>query len=129
MTLGRGGSCRRDHHARHLLSVLGVGKAGAVHPSLALLRPHRPARRRPPAVWTGRLEVEQLRRSIAMLARVPATPSAGRTRCGSSPSWGDVQSRLDDLKRRLRELAEEAQPAGAATPTPSNRGGRYLRLR
>ena len=35
---------------------------------------------------------------------------------------GDVQGRLDDLKRRLRELAEEAEPAGAATPTPSNRG-------
>jgi hypothetical protein len=29
------------------------------------------------------------------------------TRCGCAPNWADVEGRLDDLKRRLRELAEE----------------------
>ena len=106
MTLGRGGSCRRDHHARHLLSVLGVGKAGAVHPSLALLRPHRPARRRPPAVWTGRLEVEQLRRSIAMLAGA-AGEAVGR----------------EDALRLLAELGRCPEPPRRPQAAAAGAGG------
>jgi hypothetical protein len=38
---------------------------------------------------------------------VPGTLSAGRTRPQLLAELGDVQGRLDDLKRRLRELAEE----------------------
>ena len=54
-----------------------------------------------------RLEVEQLRRSIAMLA--PGTRDAiGREQALQLlTEQHDVQGRLDDLKRRLRELAEE----------------------
>jgi hypothetical protein len=53
-----------------------------------------------------RLEVEQLRRSIAMLR--PGAPDAvGREDAlRLLAELGDVQGRLDDLKRRLRQLAD-----------------------
>ena len=54
-----------------------------------------------------RLEVEQLRRSIAML-RPGAREAVGREDARRLlAALGDVQGRLDDLKRRLRELVEE----------------------
>ena len=54
-----------------------------------------------------RLQLEQLRRSIAMLT--PGAPDAvGREQALQLlTELHDVQGRLDDLKRRLRELAEE----------------------
>ena len=54
-----------------------------------------------------RLEAEQLRHSIAML-RPGARDAVGREDALQLlAELGDVQGRLDDLKRRLRELAEE----------------------
>jgi hypothetical protein len=54
-----------------------------------------------------RLEVEQLRHSIAML-RPGARDAVGREDAiRLLAELGDVQGRLDDLKRRLRELAED----------------------
>jgi len=53
------------------------------------------------------LKVEQLRRSIAML-RPGARDAVGREDAlRLLAELGDVQGRHDDLKRRLRELAEE----------------------
>jgi hypothetical protein len=55
-----------------------------------------------------RLDVEQLRRSIAMLAP-GARDAVGREQALQLlTELHDVQGRLDDLKRRLRELAEGA---------------------
>ena len=52
-----------------------------------------------------RLEAEQLRHSIAML-RPGARDAVGREDALQLlAELGDVQGRLDDLKRRLRELA------------------------
>jgi hypothetical protein len=56
-----------------------------------------------------RLEVEQLRRSIAMLARVPATPSAARMRSSSSPNSATSKAGSTTSSRRLRELADQPQ--------------------
>ena len=54
-----------------------------------------------------RLEVEQLRRSIAMLSP-GARDAIGREQALQLlTELHDVQGRLDALKRRLRELAEE----------------------
>jgi hypothetical protein len=54
-----------------------------------------------------RLELEQLRRSIAMLSP-GARDAVGREQALQLlTELHDVQSRLDDLKRRLRELANE----------------------
>jgi hypothetical protein len=54
-----------------------------------------------------RLEVERLRRSIAMLA-LGARDAIGREDAlRLLTELHDVQGRLDALKRRLRELAEE----------------------
>jgi hypothetical protein len=54
-----------------------------------------------------RLEVEQLRRSVAMLT--PGTRDAldREQAMRLLAELGDVQGRLDDLRRRLRELAAE----------------------
>ena len=53
------------------------------------------------------MKVEQLRRSIAML-RPGARDAVGREDAlRLLAELGDVQGRHDDLKRRLRELAEE----------------------
>jgi hypothetical protein len=54
-----------------------------------------------------RLEVEQLRRSIAMLSPGARDAVGREDALRLLAELGDVQSRLDDLKRRLRELAEE----------------------
>ena len=54
-----------------------------------------------------RLELEQLRRSIAMLSP-GARDAVGREQALQLlTELHDVQGRLDDLKRRLRELANE----------------------
>ena len=54
-----------------------------------------------------RLEVEQLRRSIAMLSP-GARDAIGREQALQLlTELHDVQGRLDDLQRRLRELADE----------------------
>ena len=54
-----------------------------------------------------RLELEQLRRSIAMLSP-GARDAVGREQALQLlTELHDVQGRLDDLKRRLRELAQE----------------------
>jgi hypothetical protein len=59
-----------------------------------------------------RLEVEQLRRSIAML-RPGARDAVGREDVlHLLAELGDVQGRLDNLKRRLRERRDAAHPAG-----------------
>ena len=63
-----------------------------------------------------RLEVEQLRRSIAMLSP-GARDAVGRENAlHLLAELGDVQGRLDDLMRRLRELANEEW--GALLPGP-----------
>ena len=54
-----------------------------------------------------RLEVEQLRRSIAMLAPVARNAVGREDALQLLAELGDVQGRLDDLQRRLRELADE----------------------
>jgi hypothetical protein len=54
-----------------------------------------------------RLEVEQLRRSIAMLAPVARNAVGREDALQLLAELGDVQGRLDDLERRLRELADE----------------------
>jgi hypothetical protein len=54
-----------------------------------------------------RLEVEQLRRSIAMLSRGARDAVGREDALRLLTQLHDVQGRLDALKRRLRELAEE----------------------
>jgi hypothetical protein len=54
-----------------------------------------------------RLDVEQLRRSIAMLAPGARDAVGREDALKLLTELHDVQGRLDDLKRRLRELAEE----------------------
>jgi hypothetical protein len=54
-----------------------------------------------------RLEVEQLRRSIAMLAPGARDAVGREDALRLLTELYDVQGRLDALKRRLRELAEE----------------------
>jgi hypothetical protein len=54
-----------------------------------------------------RLEVEQLRHSIAILAPGARDAVGREAALRLLGELGDVQGRLDDLKRRLRELAEE----------------------
>jgi hypothetical protein len=54
-----------------------------------------------------RLEVEQLRRSIAMLAPGARDAVGREDALQLLAELGDVRGRLDDLKRRLMELAEE----------------------
>jgi hypothetical protein len=54
------------------------------------------------------LQAEQLRRSIATLLAPGARDAVGREDAVRLlAELHDVQGRLDDLKRRLRELAEE----------------------
>ena len=54
-----------------------------------------------------RPEVERFRRNLAML-RPGGRDAVGREHALQLlAELGDVQGRLDDLKRRLRELAEE----------------------
>jgi hypothetical protein len=55
-----------------------------------------------------RVEVEQLRRSIAMLAPGARDAVGREAALQLLAELHDVQGRLDALKRRLRELAEEA---------------------
>ena len=55
-----------------------------------------------------RLEVEQLRRSISMLAPGARDAVGREDALRLLAELGDVQGRLDDLKRRLKELAEES---------------------
>ena len=55
-----------------------------------------------------RLEVEQLRRSIAMLSPGARDVVGREDALRLLAELGDVQGRLDDLKRRLRELAAGA---------------------
>jgi hypothetical protein len=54
-----------------------------------------------------RLEVEQLGRSIAMLAPGARDAVGQEDALRLLAELGDVQGRLDELKRRLRELAGE----------------------
>jgi len=54
-----------------------------------------------------RLEVEQLRRSIAMLSPRARDAVGREDALQLLTELHDVQGRLDNLKRRLRELAEE----------------------
>ena len=54
-----------------------------------------------------RLELEQLRRSIAMLSPGARDAIGREDALHLLAELGDVQGRLDDLKRRLRELAQE----------------------
>jgi hypothetical protein len=54
-----------------------------------------------------RLEVEQLRRSIDMLSPGARDAVGREDALRLLTELHDVQGRLDDLKRRLRELAQE----------------------
>ena len=55
-----------------------------------------------------RLEVEQFRRSIARLSPGARDAVGREDALRLLAELGDVEGRLDDLKRRLRELAEDA---------------------
>jgi hypothetical protein len=54
-----------------------------------------------------RLEAEQLRRSIAMLHPGARDAVGWEDALRLLAELGDVQGRFNDLKRRLRKLAEE----------------------
>ena len=71
-----------------------------------------------------RLEVEQLRRSIAMLSPGARDAVGREDALQLLAELGYVQGRLDDLKRRLRELAEEGDADTEEGRTPGPGRGR-----